>query len=66
MAAECQAIAAPYLNASGGNGRIRGVSSDQLPASFNRGGIITRLHILAKKDIALVIEHISAIECHGP
>jgi hypothetical protein len=65
MSAKDQAIAAPYLNAFGRGGQIRGMGGDQLPAGSNRSGIIIRLHILAKENVALVIEHISAIERHG-
>jgi hypothetical protein len=66
MAAENQAIAAPYLDASGRNGQIRGMRGDQLPPGSNRGGVIIRLHILAHEDVALVIEHVSAIKRHNP
>jgi hypothetical protein len=64
MSAKDQAIAAPYLNAFGRGGQISGMGGDQLPAGSNRSGIIIRLHILAKENVALVIEHISAIERH--
>lgn len=64
MSAENQSIAAPYLNAFGWGRQIRGMGGDQLPAGGNRGGIIIRLHILAKENVALVIEHIGAIEPH--
>jgi hypothetical protein len=65
MSAEDQSIAAPYLNASGGGRQIRRMGDDQLPAGGNSGGIIIRLHILAKEDVALGIEHISAVERHS-
>jgi hypothetical protein len=64
MSAKDQSISAPHLNAFGRGGQIRGMGAEQLPAGGNRSGIIIRLHILAKEDVALVIEHISAIEGH--
>ena len=64
MSAEDQSIAAPYLNPFGRGGQVRGMGGDQLPPGGDRGGIIIRLHILAKEDVALVIEQISAIERH--
>ena len=64
MSAEDQSIAAPNLDAFGRDRQIHGMRIDQLPAGGNSGGIVIRFHILAKEDVALGIEHVSAIECH--
>lgn len=65
MSAEDHSIATPNLDAFGRGGQVRGVGGDQLAAGGYGGGIIIRLQILAKEDVTLAIEHISAIECHG-
>ena len=62
MSAEDQSIAAPYLNAFGRGGRVAEWAATNCRPAAIRGGIVIRLHILAKEDVALVIEHISAIK----
>jgi hypothetical protein len=56
MSAEHQTSSIPNLNAL-----RRAVHACKLPTAANRTGVVIRFEVLAAKDVALIVEHVSDI-----